>query len=170
MTGRPQRRHQARAVLATAKPAGPVKEAAWQRRVEGLLGYYGWTFFHDQDSRRNRRGFPDIAAHRLTDLQELHPDPITVPTAEVLFAELKAAGTKYGRRGADRNQAQWIRALALAGVEAYVWTLPDDYDAMHARLARGQHRIEPDWAVGLLPDGLQLGLDAQAVDDDRGEQ
>ncbi len=161
MAGRPKRKHQARAVLRTAPRAArgeKVTELQWQRRVEGLLSYYGWKFFHDEDSRRNRRGFPDVAAHRHNIVEDVHPDPIAMPTAEVLFAEIKG-DSSYGRRGATREQRAWIEALQLAGIEAHIWHLPRDYDAMHARLARGRHRVEPEWAIGLLQEGLPLTLD-----------
>jgi len=41
-----------------------MTEEVLQLRVEERLRLYGYEFFHDRDSRRNRAGLPDIVAAR----------------------------------------------------------------------------------------------------------
>lgn len=48
--------------------ARSLSEAQWQAHVEGLLGWCGYELlYHTFDSRRSRRGFPDIVALRMSD-------------------------------------------------------------------------------------------------------
>lgn len=82
-------------------------EDVLQARVEELLRLHRWEFFHDQDSRRNRAGLPDIVAVRAGREPRL------------LFAELK---TERGRFRAD--QLAWRDALQA--VVGYVFSLTGD--------------------------------------------
>lgn len=129
---------------------GELAEAAFQRQVEQLAAFYGWRTYHTHDSRRSAAGFPDL---------------VLVRGPELLFAELKTASGRV-----RPEQEAWIDALGyVAGevnavvddldrrledplapeqrpaVEVYIWR-PADFDALHARLARGRHRQAVDWA------------------------
>lgn len=74
-----------------------MTEAQLQDTIVEALDLFGWLSFHDNDSRRNRAGFPDICA--------VHPR-----TGWLLFYELKS------HRGKLRPaQEMWISALAAAG-------------------------------------------------------
>lgn len=87
---------------------GELSEAAWQRRVEGLLRFYGWRYYHAPDNtprahargragrQRVTPGFPDVVAIR--NLETVGP--------ELLFAELKAQSGRYGP-----GQREWLAAL-----------------------------------------------------------
>lgn len=130
---------------------GELSEAAFQRQVEQLAGFYGWRGYHTHDSRRSAAGFPDL---------------VLVRGPELLFSELK---TNHGRPTAE--QRAWLEALGVVGdavrryvaetggaqavgyledvgepaVEAHLWR-PREFDELHARLARGRHRQPVDWA------------------------
>lgn len=119
-------------------------EAAFQQQVIQLARFYGWRHFHVHDSRRSAPGFPDLVLLR---------------GAELIFAELKTAS---GRVRAE--QIEWLRDLTaisaavedtvsrLVGVpgaahpppvvDVFVWR-PADFDALHARLARGCRLVQP---------------------------
>ncbi len=103
-------------------------EAAFQQQVINLAMYYGWGDFiyHTHDSRRSHKGWPDVVLCR---------------PPEILFVELKT-----GKGRLRPEQADWIQALTACGLEAHVWR-PDDFDVLHARLARGRHRTEPVYRV-----------------------
>lgn len=121
---------------------GELLEGAFQSQVVGLADFYGWRSYHTHDSRRSRKGFPDL---------------VLVRVPELIFAELK---TETGRTTPE--QAAWLEdlkavAAALdealdtygasledvpAPVDVYLWR-PSDFDAIHARLARGRVRHEP---------------------------
>lgn len=97
---------------------GKLSEAAWGRRVEGFLRFYGWRWFHAPDNkprkgrggREHRQrvtpGFPDYQAVR-----HLPDGP-----AELAVLELKA---EAGRMGP--GQEEWLeayRALEAANISA----------------------------------------------------
>jgi hypothetical protein len=98
-------------------------EAAFQQQITNLAAYYGWRLqYHTHDSRGSQRGFPDL---------------VLVRPPEVLFLELK---TQAGR--VRPEQQQWIAALTACGLEAHI-VRPDDFDRIHARLARGEFLAQP---------------------------
>lgn len=127
-------------------PLKAQSEAAFQQQVVNLAAYYGWRTYHTHDSRRSNPGFPDL---------------VLVRPPELLFVELK---TDKGR--VRYQQQDWLDDLATVGqavaravaavhaldeepkadqlpaVEAHLWR-PQDFDALHTRLARGRHRSEP---------------------------
>lgn len=99
---------------------GELLEHAFQQQVEGLARVYGWRRYHTHDSRRSNAGFPDL---------------VLVRGPELLFVELKTA-----RGRVRREQLEWLEALrAVPGIEVYLWR-PEDWDALHARLARERAR------------------------------
>lgn len=69
-----------------------VSEAELQRLVCEAADYGGWLQFHDNDSRRNRAGFPDL---------------VLVRAGELIIVELKA---EKGRVRPD--QTLWLEALS----------------------------------------------------------
>jgi hypothetical protein len=84
----------------------PITEAQLQAAILDLCKWTGWAVFHDNDSRRNTPGFPDLVlVHR--------------ETGRTLFRELKAAG---GRLTPD--QREWISYLGKHN-DAGVWTVHD---------------------------------------------
>lgn len=95
-------------------------EAQFQQAVEGELTRGGWRWFHDRDSRRSPRGFPDICAVR---------------GGRLVFAELK---TEKG--GFEAEQPLWLEDLREVGrwpaerVEVYVWR-PRDWEQIEKVLA-----------------------------------
>lgn len=107
----------------TARALQAGTEAAFQQQVEQLAGFYGWTLqYHTHDSRRSQPGFPDLVLLR---------------PPEALFVELKGVATRV-----TREQRVWLDALQDCGLEVYLWR-PKDFDAMHARLARGRTQVQP---------------------------
>lgn len=81
----------------------PVQsERQFQRAVMDLARWRKWLVFHDQDSRRNPAGMPDL---------------VMVRSGRLVFAELKS---ETGTFRAD--QRVWLNALReVRGVEVYCW-------------------------------------------------
>lgn len=90
-----------------------ISEAQWQANVLRLADLGAWTSYHTHDSRRSRKGFPDL---------------VLIRPGEMLVAELK---TDTGRLTPE--QEQWLYLFATAGVETQVWR-PRDLAAVTARL------------------------------------
>lgn len=99
---------------------GELSEAGWARRVEGLLRFYGWRFFHAPDNKPRKTrsgrearqrvtpGFPDYVATRRLVVPVMTADPLI----ELVVLELKR---ETGRLGP--GQAEWLgdfAALAAA--------------------------------------------------------
>jgi VRR-NUC domain len=100
-----------------------VSEAAFQQQVVQLAGFYGWNLvYHTHDSRRSNKGWPDLVICR---------------APEIVFVELKGDKTRV-----RPEQKAWLAALAACGLEAYLWR-PNDFDDLHARLARGRQLVQP---------------------------
>lgn len=79
-----------------------MDERTLQDAVTDLAERAGYLVFHDEDSRRNRPGFPDFVA--------VHP------VWGVVYAELK---TETGRL--RPMQREWVRVLRLAKQQVFVW-------------------------------------------------
>lgn len=76
-----------------------MSEATWQQHVEETLAWAGFDLaYHTHDSRRSRKGWPDLVAIRQ------RPREITL-----LFVELKRWDTKP-----TPDQAKWLGALEAA--------------------------------------------------------
>ena len=95
-----------------------MTEREWQNQVTQLMTIWGWRWYHTHDSRRSKRGFPDLAAVR----------------ERLIIVEVK---TDRGRLTID--QAEWIRDLEAAHVEVYVWR-PRDWNAVTAALKPVAHQ------------------------------
>ncbi len=94
-----------------------VTEEGFQRTVMECAGHLGWEVWHDQDSRKNAPGLPDLVC--------IHPDH------GVVWLELK---TMKGR--IRPHQKYWIDLLTRAGQRAYI-VRPNQMDALEA-LFRGE--------------------------------
>ena len=82
-----------------------TSEASLQRAVMDLCRWLGLLWWHDNDSRRNKAGLPDL---------------IVVGQRGVLFRELKSA------KGTLRpEQRDWLSRLQQAGADADIWRPAD---------------------------------------------
>lgn len=111
---------------------GALSEAGWARRVEGLLRFYGWRYFHAPDNkprtgkggREHRQrvtpGFPDYIATR----HQQGSGP------ELVVLELKAERGRMGPGqdewlGAFRELADSVQAIAGPALAARAGLPPD---------------------------------------------
>ena len=72
-----------------------LSEGEWQQQIIDYAELRGWMVFHDTDSRKNRRGFPDL---------------VLIRPPDVIFLECK---TEAKRSKPSPEQAEWIRKLKL---------------------------------------------------------
>lgn len=90
------------------KGAGPKKpkinETEFQKQITDLCDWLGLRWHHEVDSRKSKRGFPDLC----------------IVGSRLIFVELKAESGRL-----SKDQREWIVALIAAGVEAYVWRPSD---------------------------------------------
>lgn len=102
---RPETRHEVmRTELSRARQLldAVVPEKELQRTVVELAQLRGWLVWHDNDSRRNAAGLPDLLLCR---------------PPRFVVVEMKAA---KGRVSAE--QRVWIERLGLCpGIEVHVW-------------------------------------------------
>lgn len=90
--------------MTTTTPRRPVEsEAAFQTWVIGTAELFGWTWHHCRNPRQDNPGFPDLWM-------------VNAAARRLVVAELKAAGGRVSAK-----QSEWLRALNLAGIEAYLW-------------------------------------------------
>lgn len=83
----------------------PMTEAQFQRRILDYCQMRGLLVFHDQDSRRNQPGFPDL---------------VIASPRHILFRELKTdTGT------IRPEQVKWLNTMREAGADAGVWRPKD---------------------------------------------
>ena len=88
----------ARVIVLSAPPSLDVSEAAFQQLVTDLATVCGWYWWHDEDSRRNQAGLPDLLLLRGTRLiwRELKTQQGRLRPAQVAFGErLTAAGQDW---------------------------------------------------------------------------
>jgi hypothetical protein len=85
-----------------------VTEAELQRCVIDLARWAGWLPFHDNDSRRNTAGWPDLVL-------------VHTRTGRLLFVELKSQVGKI-----RPEQHVWLRLLGMQH-ETLVWRPSDWY-------------------------------------------
>lgn len=81
-----------------------ISEAAFQRQVIDLAILHGWWCWHDQDSRKNRAGLPDLILVK----------------RRVVWAELKVPP-----RELTSDQEACLARLRAAGAEVHVWRPAD---------------------------------------------
>lgn len=104
--------------MALAQYVRQETEAHFQQSVTELAERCGWLWWHDNDSRRNRRGFPDLVLLR---------------APRLLLVELK---TERGKLRPE--QRIWLDELGQCpGIETYVWR-PGDFDEIVSILNRRQ--------------------------------
>ncbi len=92
-----------------------ISERQLQQTVETLAEYLGWWVWHDNDSRRNKAGWPDL---------------VLIRPGRLIFAELK---TETGRL--TDEQRRILSMLKMAGQEVYVWR-PMDMETIRGILKR----------------------------------
>lgn len=99
----------------TAKAKPVMSEADLQTLIEDAAHLHGWLVFHDNDSRRNAPGFPDL---------------VLCCPPRVVFMELKS------EKGRVRpEQARWMRALERCDTLTSAIVRPADADQVLAYLA-----------------------------------
>lgn len=91
-----------------------MTEAEWQQRITDLCDLLGLKWHHETDSRKSKKGFPDLVIVGNT----------------IVFAELKKQGGKP-----TRAQEEWLARLKQAKCEAYLWE-PSDWEFVQGRLKR----------------------------------
>lgn len=90
-------------------------ELDFQRDVCRLMDLRGWHWHHERDSRRSKRGLPDLIATR---------------AGRLLMIELKS---EHGKLRPE--QGIWLALLRqVPGVETYLWK-PSDWDTIDGVLA-----------------------------------
>lgn len=110
-----------------------MSENDLQTTIIGAADLGGWMVFHDNDSRRNRAGFPDLVLLR---------------PPELIFVELKSA---RGRVSAE--QVLWIEQLGQVDYISADVLRPDRMDDMITRLLRRpEQRPDPHEAGQALDD------------------
>jgi hypothetical protein len=82
-----------------------TSERDFQRAVIDLIRWLGLHYFHDNDSRRNRAGFPDL---------------VVAGQGGFIFRELK---TETGRLRPE--QLDWLSRLKQGGADAAIWRPSD---------------------------------------------
>jgi hypothetical protein len=96
------------------KVSGIVTEKDFQATVEQAADLLGWWSWHDNDSRRNAAGFPDL---------------VLVKDSRLIFAELKR---EKGRL--TTVQANVLEMLSkVETVESHLWR-PSDWTEIVERL------------------------------------
>lgn len=90
-----------------------ISEAELQETITDALEAFGWYWFHDNDSRRNNSGFPDLIA--------VHP-----ASHVLLVYELKSAKGRW-RPG----QREWLAAFTREDSHRVVRCVrPEDLDSV----------------------------------------
>jgi len=97
------------------KPAPLMVEKDYYSTIREIAQTAGWLIFHAYDSRRSDIGFPDFVFVR----------------ERVVFAEIKGPNTPV-----TLAQRIWLERLSDAGVEAYLWRMPEGLDEACAVLGR----------------------------------
>ena len=111
-----------RVLVAPAPPPLTITEMQWMRLLIDLALWWGWRPWHDEDSRLNLPGLPDL---------------ILVRPPRIIFAELKV-----GRGRLNLDQQRWARDLLRCGgnVEYYLWRPPDWVEVLQ-KLAPETHDV-----------------------------
>jgi hypothetical protein len=89
-------------------------EIDFQTKITDLCDLLGLKWHHETDSRKSKRGFPDLV----------------IAGNEVIFAELKRETGKV-----TTDQQQWYDRLRAAGANVFVWR-PSDWAEVEAVLLR----------------------------------
>lgn len=90
-----------------------MTEAEFQKRITDYLDWRKILWYHVNDSRKDKKGFPDLV----------------IVGKHVIFAELKSEKGKV-----SPDQEKWLSALLAAGQQAYIWK-PSNWTDVQALLA-----------------------------------
>ena len=96
-----------------------VLEKDFQGALTQMADLYRWRWYHVNDSRKDKRGYPDLAMLR---------------NGRMIHAELKRVN-----KHPTVDQMAWLMDYWRAGSEVYVWT-PEDMDEIQYILHH-PHRI-----------------------------
>ena len=103
-------------------PDGHIKDSEFQNDVEKIAAQFGWMTSHSNLPFFDTAGWPDLAM--------VHP-----VKARFMVRELKVT-TRAGKVPSPSPlQWRWLSALVGAGVDAAVWTYPQDLDRLIAELS-----------------------------------
>jgi hypothetical protein len=91
-----------------------LRESAFRDAVVALARYRGWRVMWTWNSRHSPKGWPDL---------------FLVRHGRAIAAELKIPPRKP-----TQEQWDWLKDLALCGIETYVW-VPDDWASIERILA-----------------------------------
>lgn len=80
-------------------------ESTFQDMVIEMAQYMGYATYHETDSRKSARGFPDLTLVGNGSFRQ------------VVYLELKREDPKKGKLSVE--QVNWLQTLRLAGVHAY---------------------------------------------------
>lgn len=107
--------------MSAADYRNKISETSFQRQVVELAERCSWWVWHDNDSRRNKAGLPDL---------------IMIRPPRVVFVELKA------QKGRFRPAQKMVLELLsrCPGVEVYSWR-PSDWDTLKPVVMQ---RVRPD--------------------------
>ena len=90
-----------------------MTEGEFQKRITDLCDWLGLKWHHETDSRRTRKGWPDL---------------VICGPEKVIIVELKSPRGKV-----TKEQHEWLISLSRAGISCYVWR-PDDWEFARRRL------------------------------------
>jgi hypothetical protein len=97
--------------MSSMKPM--MTEAQFQQRITDLCDWLGLKWHHETDSRKSKKGFPDLV--------------ICGPN-HLIWVELKS-----NRGRVTKAQQEWLDALEAANQQAFVWR-PDDWPTIQKML------------------------------------
>lgn len=103
-------------------------ERDWQRDIIRLARTLGWRVAHFRPAQTSKGWRTAVAA-----------DGAGFPDLILVRDRLIAAELKNEKGRVTEEQREWIAALQVAGIEAYVWR-PDDLDDVMAVLLRREHQ------------------------------
>ena len=102
-----------------------ISEAAFQRSLIEVAEMHGWSWHHEEDSRRSKAGFPDVV--------------LCHPVHGLVFVECKSE-----RGYLKPAQKEWRDVLVMAGVRYYVFR-PRDRFVADALFTRGEFPPREDF-------------------------
>ncbi|MDD5338459.1 MAG: VRR-NUC domain-containing protein [Dehalococcoidales bacterium] len=97
-----------------------VTEADFQATVIKLAQYLGWKVAHFRGVRVLRANGNIRYQTPVQGDGKGFPDLVLVRRARIIYAELKSESGKL-----SPEQQEWLKALAAAGGEVYIWRLSD---------------------------------------------
>jgi|SRR3990167_8236494 len=94
-----------------------VSEAAFATTIEQLLDMFGWRWMHSRPAKTDRGWRTALSG------TEGFPDYLAVRGDRLLVAELKSDDGEL-----SIEQYFWLKEMAEAGIDAYLWQPSDNFD------------------------------------------